>query len=126
MGRGLLYGALACVAGGVVGVYARASKRRRRILHELLGFLRSLFLVFMLRHKILKSKFNRPAKLPMPLGVRGTRNISFCKFPAWLCPSFLKQSILNIRILRHMRYQAECPGKVVLIRKRPFLSIFAD
>ena len=28
------------------------------------------FLVFMLRHKILKSKFNRPAKLSMPLGVR--------------------------------------------------------
>ena len=28
------------------------------------------FLVFMLRHKILKSKFNRPAQLSMPLGVR--------------------------------------------------------
>ena len=29
-----------------------------------------LFLVFMLRHKFLKSKFNRPAKLSMPLDVR--------------------------------------------------------
>ena len=29
-----------------------------------------VFLVFMLRHKILKSKFNRPAKLSMPLDVR--------------------------------------------------------
>ena len=30
----------------------------------------ALFLVFMLCHKILKSKFNRPAKLWMSLGVR--------------------------------------------------------
>ena len=30
----------------------------------------ALFLVFMLRHKILKSKFNRLAKLSMPPGVR--------------------------------------------------------
>ena len=30
----------------------------------------ALFLVFMLRHKILKSKFNRPAKLLISLGVR--------------------------------------------------------
>ena len=29
-----------------------------------------LFLVFMLRHKILKSKFKRPAKLLISLGVR--------------------------------------------------------
>ena len=29
-----------------------------------------LFLAFMLRHKILKSKFNRPAKLLISLGVR--------------------------------------------------------
>ena len=29
-----------------------------------------VFLVFMLRHKILKSKFNRPAKLLISLGVR--------------------------------------------------------
>ena len=61
-----------------------------------------VFLVFMLRHKILKSKFNWPAKLSMSLGVRLTKNISFCKFPAWLCASFQKQSILNIRVLRRM------------------------
>ena len=30
----------------------------------------SIFLVFMLRHKILKSKFNGPAKLSMSLDVR--------------------------------------------------------
>ena len=62
----------------------------------------------------------------MPLGVRWTKNIYFCKFPAWLCPSFLKQSILNIWFLRPVWYQAECRDKVVLIQKRPFLSIFAD
>ena len=33
-------------------------------------FVSTVFLVFMLRHKILKSKFNRPAQLSMPLGVR--------------------------------------------------------
>ena len=83
----------------------------------------NLLLVFTLRHKILKSKFNRPAKLSMPLGVRWTKNIPFCKFPAWLCPSFLKQSILNIWFLRPVWYQAECRDKVVLIQKRPFLQI---
>ena len=49
-----------------------------------------LFLVFMVRHKILKSKFTGPAKLSMSLDVRWTKNISFCKFPAWLCPSVSK------------------------------------
>ena len=35
-----------------------------------LVFGESVFLVFMLRHKIMKSKFNRPAKLLISLGVR--------------------------------------------------------
>ena len=61
------------------GVKFKAQKTKLRISLVIIGQstlnLPSLlhpnkFLVFMLRHKILKSKFNRPAKLSISLGVR--------------------------------------------------------